>query len=145
MPLTCDLHTDQVLSERKLRAIHRVLSVQHIEDSEPDMPHPRQPSPQPYPHGNNSHGGSLPPGAMSPGRGVSPFSSRHTSLELDRFSGQGSGWGGAVRLGSGGGAERWAEERAMSTVFELAGTDRVGLLAEVIALLRDHGSEVSHL
>ncbi|MEW5313526.1 MAG: hypothetical protein WDW38_005087 [Sanguina aurantia] len=30
----------------------------------------------------------------------------------------------------------------MSTVFELAGTDRVGLLAEVIALLRDHGSEV---
>ncbi|MEW5299198.1 MAG: hypothetical protein WDW38_005086 [Sanguina aurantia] len=39
----------KVVSERKLRAIHRVLSVQHIEDSEPDTPHPRHPSPPALP------------------------------------------------------------------------------------------------
>lgn len=51
-----------------------------------------------------------------------------------------------MRMGSSsGGAERWAEERLLSTVFELAGTDRVGLLAEVIALLRDYGCEVSRV
>lgn len=63
-------------------------------------------------------------------------------------TGSGSGAGGSgVRALVGAGdsgcvLDRWAEMRQCSTVFELAGQDRAGLLADVLDLLTHNGCDV---
>jgi hypothetical protein len=106
-----------VTNEEKLRVIKAVLNVEY----EPESPAAPAGSSGGGAAPGSGGGGGAPPGGHAAGARGGPLG--------------GAGGSGCV-------LDRWAEMRQCSTVFELAGQDRAGLLSDVLDLLTHNGCDV---